>query len=80
MRLTVNSFEGIDGACMAGAGIVVLSSWCTAEYLQSGRLVAIALEDAHPKELAVQAVYLTRRQLLPKTRVFVEAIRGMLED
>ncbi|QMV75587.1 hypothetical protein HS961_02540 [Comamonas piscis] len=57
-RLTVNSFKGIHDACMAGAGIALLSIWYMAEYLQSGRLVAIALEDAQPKELAVWAVYL----------------------
>ncbi|GAB2729221.1 LysR substrate-binding domain-containing protein [Comamonas sediminis] len=45
-RLTVNRFEGIHAACMVGAGIALLSSWYRAEYLQSGRLVAIALEDA----------------------------------
>ncbi|MGE8493596.1 LysR substrate-binding domain-containing protein [Comamonas sp.] len=61
---------------MVGAGIALLSSWYTAEYLQSGRLVAIALEDAQPKELAVWAVYPARRQVLSKVRVFVEAMRG----
>lgn len=74
-RRTVNSFEGIHDACMAGAGIALLSSWYTAEYLQSGSLVAIALEDAQPKELAVWAVCPTWRQVLPKVRVFVEAMR-----
>ena len=77
-RLTDNSFEGIHDACMPLAGIALLSSWYTAEYLQSGRLVAIALEDARPKEQAVWAVYPTRRQVLPKVRVFVEAMRGVL--
>lgn len=77
-RLTVNSFEGIHDACMAGTGIALLSSWYTAEYLQSGRLVGIALEDAQPKELAVWAVYMTRRQVLSKVRVSVEAMRGVL--
>ncbi|GEM_PF-6153386 len=61
---------------MTGAGIALLSSWYTAEYLQSGRLVAVALEDAQPKELAVWAVYPTRRLVLPKVRMFVEAMRG----
>ena len=46
-----------------------------AEYLQSGRLVAIAFEDAQPKKLAV---YLTRRQVLTKVRVFVQEMRGVL--
>jgi DNA-binding transcriptional LysR family regulator len=69
-RLTVNSFAGLHDACIAGAGIALLSSWYTAEYLQSGRLVAIALGDAQPKELAVWAVYPTRRQVLPKVRMF----------
>lgn len=63
---------------MAGADVALLSSWYMAEYLQSGRLVAIALEDAQLKELAVWVVYPTRRQVLPKVRVFVEAMRGVL--
>lgn len=77
-RLIFNSFEGSHDACMAGIGIALLSSWYTAEYLQSNHLVAIALEDVQPKELAVRAVYPTRRQVLPKVRVFVEAMRGVL--
>jgi len=77
-RLIFNSFESSHDACMAGIGIALLSSWYTAEYLQSGSLVAIALEDAQPKELAVWAVYPTRRLVLPKVRMFVEAMRGVL--
>lgn len=75
-RRTVNCFEGIHDACMAGAGIALLSSWYTAKYLQSSRLVAIALDDTQPKELAMGAVYPTRRKVLSKVRVFVEAMRG----
>lgn len=42
-----------------------------AEYQQSSRLVAIALDDAQPKVLAV---FPPRRQVLSKLRVFMEDI------
>lgn len=77
-RLTVSSFEGVHDACIAGAGIAMLSSWYTRGHLAAGQLVSVELEDARPKELAVWAVYPTRRQLLPKVRVFVDAMREAL--
>ena len=58
-------------ASMADTGIALPSSWFMAEYQQSSRLVAIALDDAQPKELAV---FPPRRQVLSKLRVFVEDI------
>jgi DNA-binding transcriptional LysR family regulator len=77
-RVTVSSLDGVFDACMAGAGLAVLSSWHADAEIASGKLVQIELMDASPKELEIWAVYPTRRQVLPKVRVFVEAMRERL--
>lgn len=62
-----------NNACVAGAGLAILSTWHVNEDIDAGRLMPITLEDAEPKELGIWAVYPTRRQILPKVRVFVDA-------
>ena len=77
-RVTVSSLDGVFDACVAGAGLAVLSSWHADAEIAAGKLVQIELMDASPKELEIWAVYPTRRQVLPKVRVFVEAMRERL--
>jgi DNA-binding transcriptional LysR family regulator len=77
-RVTTSSIDGVADACVAGAGLAVLSTWHANADIESGKLVQIDLKDATPKELEIWAVYPTRRQVLPKVRVFVEAMRERL--
>ncbi|WP_429268637.1 LysR family transcriptional regulator [Paraburkholderia sp. EB58] len=77
-RVTTSSIDGVADACVAGAGLAVLSTWHADADIASGKLVQIDLKDATPKELEIWAVYPTRRQVLPKVRVFVEAMRERL--
>lgn len=77
-RVTISSLDGVFDACVAGGGLAVLSSWHAGAEIESGKLVQIDLKDATPKELEIWAVYPTRRQVLPKVRVFVEAMRERL--
>jgi DNA-binding transcriptional LysR family regulator len=77
-RVTISSIDGVADACVAGAGLAVLSTWHADADIASGKLVQIDLKDATPKELEIWAVYPTRRQVLPKVRVFVEAMRERL--
>ncbi|GAB6389296.1 LysR family transcriptional regulator [Stutzerimonas marianensis] len=79
-RVTTNSIDGVHNACVAGAGLAILSTWHVDEDIEAGRLVPITLEDAEPKELGIWAVYPTRRQILPKVRVFVDAVRERLSQ
>jgi DNA-binding transcriptional LysR family regulator len=79
-RVTISSIDGVFDACVAGAGLAVLSSWHADAEIASGRLVRIDLEDASPKHLEIWAVYPTKRQLLPKVRVFVDAMRERLTE
>lgn len=77
-RVSTNSVDGVHNACVAGAGLAILSTWHVDADIEAGRLVPITLEDAEPKELGIWAVYPTRRQILPKVRVFVDAVRERL--
>jgi len=77
-RVSTNSVDGVHNACVAGAGLAILSTWHVDADIEAGRLVPITLEDAAPKELGIWAVYPTRRQILPKVRVFVDAVRERL--
>jgi DNA-binding transcriptional LysR family regulator len=79
-RVTTSSIDGVFDACVAGAGLAVLSTWQADAEIASGKLVQINLEDATPKDLEVWAVYPTKRQVLPKVRVFVEAMRECLTE
>lgn len=48
-RFSSTSIEGCHAACLAGAGIALLSDWNVADDLACGRLARVALDDAEPK-------------------------------
>ncbi|MCG7600145.1 LysR family transcriptional regulator [Halomonas sp. McH1-25] len=75
------SSSGVDGflsACVSGLGLAQLSSWDVKEELESGQLVVVPLEGAAPRDLAIWAVYPSRRQVLPKLRVFLDKLQKSL--
>jgi len=63
-----------------GVGLGVLSTWHVAPDIESGRLVPIHLDDAEPKVLSISAVFPTNRQVLPKVRIFVNALKLSLVE
>jgi len=77
-RFSSTSIEGCHAACLAGAGIALLSDWNIADDLSSGRLMRVILEDAEPETLAIWAVYPTSRLVPPKVRVFIDAVVSAL--
>lgn len=74
-RVSASSTDGQLGACVAGLGLALLSTWHSAEDVAGGRLVSLQLEDATPEVLPIWAMYPTRRHLLPKVRLFVGTLR-----
>ncbi|OAP38250.1 LysR family transcriptional regulator [Sinorhizobium glycinis] len=78
-RFSSTSIEGCHAACLAGAGIALLSDWNVADDLSSGRLARVTLEDAEPETLAIWAVYPTSRFVPPKVRVFIDALASALK-
>ncbi|NRP74696.1 HTH-type transcriptional regulator DmlR [Ensifer psoraleae] len=79
-RFSSTSIEGCHAACLAGAGIALLSDWNVADDLSSGRLMRVSLADAEPETLAIWAVYPTSRLVPSKVRVFIEALVGALTE
>ncbi len=78
-RFSSSSIAGCQAVCIAGAGIALLSEWAVADDLLAGRLQRVALEEAAPEEIGIWAVYPTTRNVLPKVRVFVSALRKALQ-
>ena len=79
-RVSASNIEGVLDACLVGAGLAVLSTWHAESHIASGRLVQIKLKDAAPKELPIAAVYPTNRQVLPKVKVFIAAVKQNLAE
>ncbi len=79
-RFSSTSIEGCHAACLAGAGIALLSDWNVADDLESGRLMRVALEDAEPETLAIWAVYPTSRLVPPKIRAFIDTLVSALTE
>ncbi|QJR81074.1 LysR family transcriptional regulator [Alteromonas pelagimontana] len=77
-RFASSSVDGFLSACLSGLGLAQLSSWDVKEDLENGRLVVVPLEGAVPRDLAIWAVYPSRRQVLPKLRVFLEKFQKSL--
>ncbi|ABC24270.1 LysR family transcriptional regulator [Rhodospirillum rubrum] len=77
-RFSANGIEALHGACLGGAGIALLALWNVGDDLAAGRLVRITLEDAAALDLSIWAVYPSARFVLPKLRVFIQALEGAL--
>ena len=70
-RLTVNDWEIVREAALAGVGIAWLPQLLCADDLRRGRLVHLLADWSSP-EIPVHAIYPTRRQLAPKVLAFVD--------
>jgi DNA-binding transcriptional LysR family regulator len=79
-RFTASNTDGVRDGCLAGLGLAVLSAWHVKADISAGRLFPAPLEDAIPEELTIWALYPTKRQILPKVRIFVSAIRQALVE
>lgn len=66
-----NFGEAVVEAAAASRGIVLEPSFTLAPYLANGRLVTI-LEEFHPQELGIYAVYPPSRLLPQKARLFID--------
>ncbi|MDF2370564.1 MAG: LysR family transcriptional regulator [Rhizobiaceae bacterium] len=70
--LATNSSEVIRECVIAGLGIALRSTWDISEELESGRLVPVLPAYRGSRNVAVHAVYASRRFLPTKVRVFVD--------
>ncbi len=77
-RLAANSVDAVRAACLAGAGIAMLTYWDVAEDLADKTLMSIALSDAEPEALAIWAILPTRLYMPPRARAFIDAMKAAL--
>jgi DNA-binding transcriptional LysR family regulator len=77
-RLAANSVDTVRGACIAGAGLALLTFWGVARDLAGGTLVAVTLEDAEPELLAIWAVLPPRQHTPARVRRFLDVMKEEL--
>lgn len=77
-RFSASSVEGLQAACLGGAGIGLFAAWNLRDEFRDGTLVPVPLADGAPEEHAIWAVYPTARLVLPKLRLFVSTLEAAL--
>jgi len=77
-RFSSSSVDGFLSACVSGLGLAQLSAWDAQDEVANGRLVPVPIEGATPRDLAIWAVFPSRRQVLPKLRVFLDRFQKSL--
>ncbi len=77
-RMLSNNSVAVVRSAEAGVGIALLPTYAAARSLQAGRLVAV-LPDWCGRESCVHAQYLAGRHIVPKVRVFIDALVDALK-
>lgn len=77
-RFTATSIEGCHVACLAGAGIALLSEWNVADDIAAGRLVRVDFANAVPEPIHIWAVYPTTKLVPQRVRIFIAELRRAL--
>ena len=77
-RLAASSVDTVHAACVAGAGLALLTYWDVAQDLANGTLKALTLNDAEPEQLAIWAVLPTRQHMPARVRRFIDGLRSAL--
>ena len=73
--LSANTVDAVRAACIAGAGIAMLTFWDVHEQIARGELHRIVLSDAEPLEVGIWAVFPTRAHMPARVRAFIGALR-----
>jgi DNA-binding transcriptional LysR family regulator len=77
-RLAASSVDTVHAACLAGAGLALLTYWDVAQDLANGALRTIGLDDAEPEHLAIWAVLPTRQHMPARVRRFIDGLKSAL--
>lgn len=78
-RFSSNSVDGFLSACLSGLGLAQLSAWDVKDEVANGSLVPVPINGASPRDLAIWAVFPSRRQVLPKLRVLLDRLQRSFE-
>lgn len=77
-RLAASSVDTVHAACVAGAGLALLTYWDVAHDLADGVLKALTLTDAEPELLAIWALLPTRQHMPARVRRFIDGLKADL--
>lgn len=77
-RLTANSIDAVQAACVAGAGIACMAAWNAAQEVAAGALVPVELADAVVEPWGIWAITPSPRLIPPKVRLFIAALQERL--
>ncbi len=77
-RLAASSVDTVHAACVAGAGLALLTYWDVAQDLADGTLRTVTLDDVEPEQLAIWAVLPTRQHMPPRVRRFIDGLKSAL--
>ncbi len=78
-NVAVNNGDAYVAACMAGFGIIQVSTYLVSEQLATGELVEV-LPQHRPPALPLNALYPPSRQLPTRLRVFLDWLVEMFAD
>lgn len=73
-RFTTTSVEAVRAVALNGCGVAMLARWDVRQYLLTGGLVELPLDDASTEQLSIWAVTPTRRYVPPRVKVFLDAL------
>lgn len=77
---SANTVDAVRAACLAGAGIAMLTYWDVREQIERGELERVALSDAEPAELGIWAVFPSRQHKPARVAAFTDALRERLTE
>lgn len=77
-RLAASSVDTVHAACVAGAGLALLTYWDVAHDLANNTLKTVTLTDADPEQLAIWAVLPTRQHMPARVRRFLDGLKSAL--
>jgi len=75
-----STVDAVRAACLAGAGVALMTYWDVHELVAQGRLMRIALTDVDPVEIGIWAVIPTRTHVPPRVRAFIDLLRQRLHE
>lgn len=76
-RLTTDSFEVLRNAALAGLGATLLPAPFCLDDIRAGRLMPLLTDWARPPA-TLQAVYVSRRGMVPAVRAFLDLLEARL--
>jgi len=75
---SASTVDAVRAACIAGAGIAMMTYWDVHKLIEREELKRIELADVKPLEIGIWAVFPTRRHVPVRVRAFINALRDRL--